>query len=120
MSKKYPRPLHACTIWTEGHTLFLDFEGHAVQIPLDKCSIECGPSGNPLARQLGWNTLLTVLRDRERAAVAPSIGHRGAPVQYDIEAMVKDFKTVKRTTEVGGVEFDNAELLAFLKKEGLV
>lgn len=119
MSKKYPRPPHACSIWTEGHTLFLDFEGHAVQIPLDKCSIECGPSNSPLARQLGWNTLLTILYERERSVVAPSIGLAGAPVQYDVERMVKDFKT-KRTTTVGGVEFDNAELLAFLKKEGLV
>ena len=120
MSNKYPVPPHAAKVWTEGHQLFLELDGHAVQIPLDKCSIECGPSGNPLAKQLGWNTLLTVLRDRERAAVAPSIGRAGAPVQYDVERMVKEFKAVKRTTVVGGVEFDNSELLAFLKKEGLV
>jgi hypothetical protein len=119
MSAKYPVPLHACRVWTEGHQLFLDFNGHAVQISLDKCSIECGPSNSPLARQLGWSTLLTILRDRERAGVAPSIGQHGAPVQHNVEAMVKEFKA-KRTTKIGGIEFDNAELLAFLRKEGLV
>ena len=120
MSNKYPIPLHAARIWTEGHTLFLDFNGHAVQIPLDKCSIECGQTGSPLARQLGWSTLLSVLRARETAGHSPSIGRAGAPVQHDIERMVKEFKAAKNTTVLGGVAYDNAELLAFLKQEGLV
>jgi hypothetical protein len=116
MSTKYPVPPYALSIWTVGHELFVGFEGHTVRIPLDKCSIECGPTGNPLARQLGWNTFLSVLRDRERTGHAPSIGRAGSPVQYDIEAMVKEFKATKRTTVVEGIEFSNDEILAFLRK----
>jgi len=120
MSKKYPVPAHSANIWTEGHKLFLELGGHAVQISLDKCSIETGPSNAPLARQLGWSTLLSVLRSRETAGHTPSIGQKGSPVQHDIERMVKEYKAKKRTTVIGGMEFDSDELLGFLKKEGII
>jgi hypothetical protein len=117
MSKKYPRPDHAVSLWTEGDELFVDFDSHTVRIPLAKCSIECSSFGSPLSRQLGWNTLLTVLRDRERADRKPTIAKEGSPVQYDVEQMIKTFKAKRaKTMLIGGIEFTNAELLDLMRE----
>jgi hypothetical protein len=117
MSKKYPRPDHAVAVWTQGDELFVDFDSHTVRIPLAKCSIECSGFGSPLSRQLGWNTLMTVLREREKADRAPTIANPGSPVQHDVEKMIKTFKA-KRAEKmlIGGIEFTNAEIMDLLRK----
>ena len=120
MSTKYPKPAHAASIWLEGDQLLLDFESHTVKIPLAKCSIECSSFGNPLARQLGWNSLLGILRDREIAQASPTIAKKGAPVQFDVEQMVKAYKAKKTMTLANGVEVNIEELTQFLKQEGLI
>ena len=119
MSQKYPKPVHAASIWIEGDKIFLDFDSHTVKIPLEKCSIETSSFGNPLARQLGWNSLLRILRDREIAMTAPSIAKRGAPVQHDVELMVKTFKE-KQELEHKADKKLKEDLIAFLEKEGIL
>jgi hypothetical protein len=82
-------------IWLAGDTIHLalpsgsDGKSHIVRIPLTKCSIECSEWGQPLARQLGWVVLQDILKQRQQQREAPKIGQRSAPVQYDIEAMLR-------------------------------
>jgi hypothetical protein len=98
-NERYPLPPHAAAIWLAGDTLWLSFEsgvdgarGHSITIPLSKCSIEQSEWGQPLARQLGWHTLLDILRSRARAGYTPAIATSGAPSRYQIEGMLKAMK----------------------------
>lgn len=91
----YPLPSYAIQLWLAGDTIHLalpsgpDGKSHIIRIPLAKCSIEQAEGGQPLARQLGWVVLLDILKQRQAAREAPRIGQRSAPVQYDIEAMLR-------------------------------
>jgi hypothetical protein len=91
----YPLPSYAMQIWLAGDTIHLalpsgpDGKSHVVRIPLAKCSIETSEWGQPLARQLGWVVLTDILKQRQQQREAPRIGQRSAPVQYDIEAMLR-------------------------------
>lgn len=93
--ERYPLPSHAAAIWLAGDTLMLSFEGtgeargHTIALPLAKCSIEQSAWGQPLSRQLGWATLLSILRERSRAAYRPSIATKAAPSAYQIEGMLQ-------------------------------
>lgn len=91
----YPLPSYCMQIWLAGDTIHLalpsgpDGKSHVVRIPLAKCSIETYEWGQPLARQLGWVVLTDILKQRQAAREAPKIGQRSAPVQYDIDAMLR-------------------------------
>lgn len=97
----YPLPSYAIQVWLAGDTIHLalpsgpDGKSHVVRIPLAKCSIEQSEGGQPLARQLGWVVLLDILKQRQAAREAPRIGQRSAPVQYDIEAMLRAVSPTK-------------------------
>lgn len=95
---RYPPPAGALTIWFNGIALRIaippsvpEGRGHTLTLPLDKLSIECGKGGSPLARQLGWRTLLRLLQaaySRE-CAQRPKIGERAAPSLYQIELALR-------------------------------
>lgn len=92
----YPLPSYATTIWLAGEHLHLalpsgpDGKAHTIRIPLAKCSIEQTEGGSTLGRQMGWQALLAILKERSALANRPvRLGDRAAPVQYDIDAMVR-------------------------------
>lgn len=95
---RYPPPAGALTIWFNGSGLCIaippstpEGRGHTLTLPLDKLSIECGEGGSPLARQLGWRTLLSLLQaaySRECAG-RPKIGERAAPSLHQIELALR-------------------------------
>lgn len=93
----YPLPSYATTIWLDGKgniCLALpsgpDSKAHTITIPLAKCSVEQAEGGSTLGRQMGWQALLAILKQRQAAQVRPvRLGDRAAPVQYDIDAMLR-------------------------------
>lgn len=93
----YPLPSYATTVWLDGKgNLCLalpsgpDSKAHTITIPLAKCSIEQAEGGSTLARQMGWQALLAVLKQRAASQERPvRLGDRAAPVQYDIDAMLR-------------------------------
>lgn len=97
----YPLPSYAIQVWLAGDTIHLALpsgpvgKSHIVRIPLAKCSIETSEWGQPLARQLGWVVLQDILKQRQQQREAPRIGQRSAPVQYDIEAMLRAVSSKK-------------------------
>lgn len=111
----YPLPSYAMQIWLVGETIHLalpsgpDGKSHIVRIPLAKCSIEQSEWGQPLVRQLGWVVLQDILKSRQQQREAPRIGQRSAPVQYDIEAMLRAVSPTKFNSR--GVEQLNYEQL---------
>ena len=92
----YPLPSYASTIWLDGRgNLCLavpsgpDSKAHIITIPLAKCSVEKSDGGSTLGRQMGWQALLEVLKQRAASQERPiRLGDRAAPVQYDIDAML--------------------------------
>ena len=92
----YPLPSYATTIWLDGRgNLCLavpsgpDSKAHIITIPLAKCSVEKSDGGSTLGRQMGWQALLEVLKQRQATQrTAVRLGDRAAPVQYDIDAML--------------------------------
>lgn len=92
----YPLPSYVSTIWLDGKgNLCLavpsgpDSKSHVITIPLAKCSIEKSDGGSTLGRQMGWQALLEVLKQRAASQQRPiRLGDRAAPVQYDIDAML--------------------------------
>jgi hypothetical protein len=92
----YPIPSYATTIWLDGTGNLLlalpsgpDSKAHTITIPLAKCSIEQSEGGSTLGRQMGWQALLAVLKQRQATQSRPvRLGDRAAPVQYDIDAML--------------------------------
>lgn len=113
----YPLPSYAMQIWLAGDIIHLalpsgpDGKSHVVRIPLAKCSIEQSEWGQPLARQLGWVVLVDILKQRQATREAPRIGQRSAPVQYDIEAMLRAV-VPKRFNERGVEQLDYEQLFA--------
>ncbi len=88
--EKYPLPSYAANIWLAGDRIAVQFEGsHTIFIDLARCGVECNNSGSTLPTQRGWEVLLSILKDRSRATARPRIAERGAPVQYDIEQMLR-------------------------------
>jgi hypothetical protein len=90
-------PQHACSIWLNGDELRLGFEGpsgamHSVAIPRSALHT---PDG---AAFRGWAILFDILRRREGSSRVPSIGQRSAPVQYDIEAMLRKVRAAGPTS----------------------
>lgn len=93
----YPLPSYATTIWLDGTgNLCLavasgpDSKSHTIRIPLAKCSIEQAEGGSTLGRQMGWQALLSILKQQQATQARPvRLGDRAAPVQYDIEAMLR-------------------------------
>ncbi len=91
----YPLPSYATSVWLAGDQLHIalpsgpDGKSHTVRIPLAKCSIEQSEGGSTLGRQMGWQALLSILKQRQATqATAIRLGDRASPVQYDIEAML--------------------------------
>lgn len=113
----YPLPSYAMQIWLAGDTIHLalpsgpDGKSHVVRIPLAKCSIEQSEGGQPLARQLGWVVLQDILKSRQQQREAPRIGQRSAPVQCDIEAMLRAVVT-KRYDGKGQEQLDYDKLFS--------
>ena len=100
MSIKHPIPPFALSAWIEGDQLFLALPSpaggeHNLAIPLAKCSIETSDWGTPLARQLGWAALLSILRERSQLREAPAIATKGSLVQYDLEHILKTMSVTK-------------------------
>lgn len=96
----YPLPSYTTVIWLAGDQIHLslpsgpDGKSHTIRIPLAKCSIESGEWGEPLARQRGWLVLLDILKQRQQERQQPvRLGDRAAPVQYDIDAMLRAVST---------------------------
>lgn len=92
----YPIPSYASTVWLDGNgNLCLavpsgpEGKAHVIAVPLAKCSIERSDGGSTLGRQMGWQALLEVLKQRAASQQRPiRLGDRAAPVQYDIDAML--------------------------------
>jgi len=94
------------TIHLSGDLLILTFppagsetRTHEVRIPLDRCAVETGFGGQPIASQRGWSCLLSVLRERERAERAPTIATPAAPNFHQVERALagdKILTTVER------------------------
>ena len=82
----YPLPSYASTIWLDGRgNLCLavpsgpDSKAHIISIPLAKCSIEKSDGGSTLGRQMGWQALLEVLKQRAASQERPiRLGDRAA------------------------------------------
>jgi len=79
--ERYPPPSHAATVWftPQGIRLALAASlaepGHTVLLPL---------------RDASWDVLTSILRERARNDRASrTIGHRSAPVQYDVETLLR-------------------------------
>lgn len=113
----YPLPSYCMQIWLAGDTIHLalpsgqDGKFHVVRVPLTKCSIEQSEGGSPLGRQLGWVVLLDILKQRQAAREAPKIGQRSAPVQYDIEAMLRAVQP-KKFDQCGQEQLDYQQLFS--------
>jgi hypothetical protein len=93
----YPLPSYATTIWLDGKgNLCLalpsgpDSKAHTITIPLAKCEIEKTDGGATAGRAMGWQALLAILKQRAASQERPvRLGDRAAPVQYDIDAMLR-------------------------------
>jgi len=92
----YPLPSYASTIWLASDHLCValasgpNAKPHVIRIPLAKCSIERTDSGAVLGTQMGWQALLAILKQRQLTQEKPvRLGDRAAPVQYDIDAMLR-------------------------------
>jgi len=104
----YPIPSHAAHIWKDEKNLYLglppkaeDGRGHVLVIPLSRCEFSYSGWGTITAGQTGWKQLLEMLsaRDEDSAARQPSpIGTKGAPVQYDLDQVLKTM-TIKKKPE---------------------
>lgn len=82
----YPLPDYAASIWLIGDEIALclpaQVEGaraHTIQLP---------------ATDKGMVALMTILRDRARASNR-TIGTKAAPVQYDVEALLRGMSITK-------------------------
>lgn len=117
-----PLPSYATTIWLDGTgNLCLALPSgpqghpHVVRIPLAKCSIEKSDGGSTLGRQMGWQALLEVLKQRQAAQKRPiRLGDRASPVQYDIEAMlgaVRNAPAARKFDQRGAQQIDYDDLL---------
>jgi hypothetical protein len=80
MSDSYPLPSYVTQTWVSGDKLFVCFpptrgdKSHTVQLP---------------ATPAGFAILGSLLQERSREGYEPSIGTRAAPVQYDIDKMLR-------------------------------
>ena len=96
----YPLPSYVTQIWLAGDFIHMalpsgpDGKIHVIKVPVGKCSIETSEWGEPLASQRGWMVVLDLLKQRQQERAAPSrLGDRAAPVQYDIDAMLRAVST---------------------------
>ena len=105
----YPLPSHCAGIWTNGMEVLVSFpgtggsRGHTVRLPLDKLNV---PDGAAFA---GWRILRDLLfaRMRSENETQRTIGTRGAPVQYDLEVMLRSMrKEATRYDRSGAVEVE--------------
>lgn len=90
-------PLHACSIWLAGDELRINLgpsgaDGHTVSIPRSALHTAEG------AAFRGWGILFDILRRREGSSRAPRIATPAAPVQYDIEAMLRKVRAAGPTS----------------------
>lgn len=92
----YPLPSYATTIWQAGDHICLalpsgpDSKAHVIRIPLAKCALARTDSGAIAGDALGWSALLEILKQRAALQERPvRLGDRAAPVQYDIDAMLR-------------------------------
>jgi hypothetical protein len=114
----YPLPAHSLSIWKVGHTLYVGVppsregvRGTTLKITLDRCGVECSAFGQPLASQRGWRVLLDVLAQRERDGRSAPLGNAGAPVQYDVEKILRAMgSAAPRVTRVGPTTLDDLGL----------
>lgn len=116
----YPVPAHAAHVWITNGALHLglppsgpDSRGTTVVIPLDRCGIVHNESGlAPRADQLGWQALLTTLQARTHQARPHSIGTPGAPVQYDLDRVLKSMgrTSVPKAAKGGKIELTDEDL----------
>jgi hypothetical protein len=102
MSELYPAPSYAATIWTTGDTIHLalpaqygEDKGHSVVFPNSSA---------------GWMAISMILRDRERAErTNRRVGTAGAPVQYDLDKVLKQLTAGKPVTKVPSARKVKAE-----------
>lgn len=90
-SDLYPPPSYAAFVWLTAEGLHIGLpaqvEGarpHSVVVPIEKLCTTPAPVAT-----LGWHIFLNLLRDRMLARAAPKIAERGAPVQYDIDEVMR-------------------------------
>ena len=105
MSETYPLPSHACHIWLDSDgniclgipPLREGDHGHTLIFPQEKLKLKVRSKGDSVhASQLGWLSIFKTLNERSQA-VEP-IGRPSAPVQYDIEQIMKNLKAKKAST----------------------
>lgn len=80
MTQDYPLPHYAASIWCSGDRIMLaippragEARGHTLQFPNNAA---------------GMTIILDILRERQREGYQP-IGHKSAPVQYDVDAILR-------------------------------
>jgi hypothetical protein len=114
----YPLPSYAATIWLAASDLCIalpsgpDGKSHVIRIPLAKCSIEKTDGGSTMGTQMGWQALLEILKTRAATQERPiRLGDRAAPVQYDIDAMLRATST--STAKPSRFDEKNARILDY-------
>lgn len=105
----YPLPSYATTIWLAGDHLCLalpsgpDSKPHIVRVPIAKCSIERTDGGSTKSTQLGWQAILEILKQRAATQERPvRLGDRAAPVQYDMDAMLRAMGSAPKAKKFDG------------------
>lgn len=84
MSDHYPLPAYACYVWTVGDRLHVQLPATIEGGPGHTVSFSSGPEG--------YLALNSILRERERACRAETIGTKSCPTQADsarLEAMAR-------------------------------
>lgn len=116
----YPVPSHAAHVWIANGALHLGLppagpgsRGTTVSIPLERCGIVHAEGGMaPRADQLGWQALLTTLQARTHQGRPHTAGTPGAPVQYDLDKVLKSMgrTSVPRAAGRGKIELTDEDL----------
>lgn len=112
MSRLYPLPSYAASIYISGDQLHIGLEpleedgrGRQIIIPLDQCGIEptqpehkceeCGhhqrANRSVKSTQRGWLALLTLLRERAHLGHVSSISTPANPTQWNIDQILRSF-----------------------------
>lgn len=107
---KTPIPDHAIRIWLAGDEIHMAFDSpesaphHTIKIPIGKCSIETTEWGSPLSRQLGWYSLMSILKSAEQAGRKGQIAEASAPSSYQLEQMLRAMGHKAKVEDIGKVD----------------
>ncbi len=77
----YPLPSYAASFWVVGDQLFVRLPPWATGGPAHIITLP--------ANEAGMKICLDLLKERARASYETKIGTKAAPVQYDIDAMLR-------------------------------